>query len=66
MNMYEGVVNRKMILTSLNSDVRFQHHTKRLTVAAIAQSYHYMCGLLMRGEPIVLLRVDLTDPETLL
>ncbi|KAL3292594.1 Protein kinase-like domain protein [Colletotrichum asianum] len=64
--MYEEVVNQKMILASVNSDVRFQHHAKRLTVVAIAQTYHYMCGLLMRREPIVLLRVDLAEPETLL
>ncbi|KAH0424815.1 hypothetical protein CcaCcLH18_11313 [Colletotrichum camelliae] len=72
MNIYKEVVNRKTIPTSVDADARFQYHAERLTAAAITQTYHYMIeggleyGLLTTGEAIVFLRIDWTDPETLL
>ncbi|KAH6889924.1 hypothetical protein B0T10DRAFT_487099 [Thelonectria olida] len=71
MNIYEDVVNRKTIPTSVDPDARFQYHAERLTAAAITQTYHYMIeggleyGLLTTAEAIVFLKLDWRDPETL-
>ncbi|KAI6267933.1 hypothetical protein MCOR27_010383 [Pyricularia oryzae] len=72
MNIYKEVVNRKTIPTSIDPDGRFQYHAERLTAAAITQTYHYMIeggleyGLLTTGEAIVFLKIDWSEPETLL
>ncbi|KAH7118405.1 hypothetical protein EDB81DRAFT_848123 [Dactylonectria macrodidyma] len=71
MNIYEEVVNRKTIPTSVDPDARFQYHAERLTAPAITQTYHYMIegglenGLLTTGEVIVFLRIDWDEPGTL-
>ncbi|KAL5903044.1 hypothetical protein ACKVV7_011445 [Pyricularia oryzae] len=72
MNIYTEVVNRKTIPTSMDPDARFQYHAERLTAAAITQTYHYMIeggleyGLLTTGEAIVFLKIDWSEPGTLL
>ncbi|KAL5866430.1 hypothetical protein ACKVWC_011454 [Pyricularia oryzae] len=72
MNIYTEVVNRKTIPTSVDPDARFQYHAERLTAAAITQTYHYMIeggleyGLLTTGEAIVFLKIDWSEPGTLL
>ncbi|TLD03388.1 uncharacterized protein PgNI_12346 [Pyricularia grisea] len=72
MNIYKEVVNRKTTPTSMDPDARFQYHAERLTAAAITQTYHYMIeggleyGLLTTGEAIVFLKIDWSEPGTLL
>uniref|UniRef100_A0A4E9EIU0 Uncharacterized protein n=1 Tax=Gibberella zeae TaxID=5518 RepID=A0A4E9EIU0_GIBZA len=71
MDIHKEVVNRKMILTSVDPVARFQYHAEKLTASAITQTYHYMIesglgyGLLTTGEAIVFLNIDWDEPETL-
>ncbi|KAH7111742.1 hypothetical protein B0J13DRAFT_600437 [Dactylonectria estremocensis] len=58
MNIYEEVVNRKTIPTSVDPDARFQYHAERLT-AGLEND------LLTTGEVIVFLRIDWDEPGTL-
>ncbi|CZR37681.1 uncharacterized protein FPRO_07128 [Fusarium proliferatum ET1] len=72
MDIYKEVVNRKTIPTSVDPDALFRYHAERLTASAITQTYHYMIesgleyGNLTIGEAIVFLKIDWSEPETLL
>lgn len=72
MNIREEVVNRKTIPTAIGPEGQFKYHAEKLTASAITQTYHYMIeggleyGLLTTGELIVFLKVDWSEPGTLL
>lgn len=71
MDIYEEVVNRKTIPTSVDPGARFEYFAERLTASAITQTYHYMIeggleyGLLTTGEAIVFLMIDWEHSGTL-
>ena len=71
-NIYNDVVNRKTIPTSVDPDARFQYQADRLTASALTQTYHYMIeggleyGLLTTAEMIVFLKINWQEPGTLL
>ncbi|KAK6843984.1 hypothetical protein PG987_004844 [Apiospora arundinis] len=72
MDIYKEVVNRATIPTAADPEALFQYHSERLVAAAITQTFHYMIeggleyGLVTTGEAIVFLKVDWSDPTTLL
>ncbi|TLD09834.1 hypothetical protein PspLS_12046, partial [Pyricularia sp. CBS 133598] len=71
-NIYKEMVNRKTIPTSMDPDARFQYYAERLTAAAITQTYHYIIKgglkyrLLTTGKVIMFLKIDWSEPGTLL
>ncbi|KAH6653514.1 hypothetical protein BKA67DRAFT_507660, partial [Truncatella angustata] len=72
MDIHKEVVNRATIPTSADPEALFQYHSERLVAAAMTQTFHYMIeggleyGLVTTGEAIVFMRVDWSDPTTLL
>ncbi|PKK42474.1 hypothetical protein CI102_13171 [Trichoderma harzianum] len=58
MDVYKEVINCKTVPTSADPEGRFQYYAKRLTAAAISQTYHYIIegglvfGLLTTEEAI--------------
>ncbi|KAK8013541.1 hypothetical protein PG991_009134 [Apiospora marii] len=72
MDIYKEVVNRATIPTAADPEALFQYHSERLVAAAITQTFHYMIeggleyGLVTKGEATVFLKVDWSDPTTLL
>ncbi|RMJ09806.1 hypothetical protein CDV36_010574 [Fusarium kuroshium] len=71
MDIYEEVMNRPTIPTSVDPVAQFKYHAEKLTASAITQTYHYMIesgleyGLLTTGQAIVFLKIDWDKPETL-
>ncbi|RSL44302.1 hypothetical protein CEP53_011301 [Fusarium sp. AF-6] len=71
MDIYEEVMNRPTIPTSVDPVAHFKYHAEKLTASAITQTYHYMIesgleyGLLTTGQAIVFLKIDWDKPETL-
>lgn len=63
-DIYNDIVNRKTILTSVDPNVRFQYYAERLTASAITYTYYYMIesgleySLLTTGEAIVFLKIN--------
>ncbi|KAK7937563.1 uncharacterized protein PG986_014431 [Apiospora aurea] len=72
MDIYKEVVNRATIPTAADPEALFQYHSERLVAAAITQTFHYMIeggleyGLVTTEEAIAFLKVDWSDPTTLL
>ncbi|EGD92990.1 hypothetical protein TESG_00550 [Trichophyton tonsurans CBS 112818] len=71
MNMYEEVVQRAILPDKDDKDGNAQYNAKRLTCAALTQTFDYMIGqgleysCLTNGRIKVMLRVPIDNPETL-
>ncbi|KAI0154610.1 hypothetical protein GGR57DRAFT_491998 [Xylariaceae sp. FL1272] len=69
MKIFDKIVNRKTVPTAADPDEQFRYYAKRLTAAALIQTYYYMIyagleyGLLTTGEATVFLKVDWKSPR---
>ncbi|AEO59783.1 hypothetical protein MYCTH_2119902 [Thermothelomyces thermophilus ATCC 42464] len=72
MNIFEEVVNRPTSPPQEDKEALFQYHADRLVAAALTQTFDYMSqagltyGCLTTGQGFVFLKIDWTDPITLL
>ncbi|KAL2174850.1 uncharacterized protein P884DRAFT_263092 [Thermothelomyces heterothallicus CBS 202.75] len=72
MNILEEVVNRPTSPPQEDEAALFQYHADRLVAAALTQTFDYMIqagltyGCLTTGQGFVFLKIDWTDPITLL
>ncbi|KAG8405864.1 hypothetical protein J3459_020915 [Metarhizium acridum] len=72
MDIYKDIVNHPTIPSQQNKRAYFRYCAKKLTAAAVTQAYHYMIeggvsyGIMSNGEATVFLKVDWSNPGTLL